>query len=459
MRIDENQIHKIYDASQSKSANFKNLNYSERSIVEKALKAFKTNPDNPKSFNVNILGNVNVDQLIDSIEGKGSIKRISFIRKKFARILGAKSSEKLAALAKATPKKGQPVDAKEVFNALGKNWWKQIFDGQYHKWGAKVFDKGLHKRRIKEPGFYQSALNAFNFASEHLSEPLTVDFYCSLHQKACAHFQGRANSTLMKAEDAGKFRECRVGTNFSVYYLLQFYLNEHPSKYDDRALKEYGRLGVFGRDEIERKMNIETALKENIECHKKYPRTKWPKYHYSSNVYVELDEIFYKKILDPLKSYIDSQKESNLGHFLPTLNLEYINSTTSLEFTYAKVDNFNTAASAYFAKFNEYIAEINHQIQSGEDKGPLMEKKLQEIAALYQKLEWCHPFKDGQGRTDLILLSKLLTENGFTPAILNEPYMSTFSSLTDWCEYLKKGMASWESYRKETHKLSGNQAW
>jgi hypothetical protein len=65
-------------------------------------------------------------------------------------------------------------------------------------------------------------------------------------------------------------------------------------------------------------------------------------------------------------------------------------------------------------------------------------------------LDWLHPFQDGQGRTDLVLLSKLLVAEGFTPAILDDPYMSTISLLTDWASYLKRGMKRWEeeSFKK-----------
>lgn len=80
------------------------------------------------------------------------------------------------------------------------------------------------------------------------------------------------------------------------------------------------------------------------------------------------------------------------------------------------------------------------------------DSSLRATALLYQQLEWLHPFKDGQGRTDLILLSKLLVENGFNPAILHEPYFSTFQPFESWVAYLKKGIAKWKEELDQTTK-------
>ena len=77
------------------------------------------------------------------------------------------------------------------------------------------------------------------------------------------------------------------------------------------------------------------------------------------------------------------------------------------------------------------------------DTPELKKEKLLAIADLFQKLEFLHPFQDGQGRTDVILLSKLLCEYGFNPAILYDPYVSSYVSLEDWYKYLELGMQEW----------------
>ena len=114
--------------------------------------------------------------------------------------------------------------------------------------------------------------------------------------------------------------------------------------------------------------------------------------------------------------------------------------------------------SALFSKFNHKLEKIDDQILSirsdeREKISVLAHKKLVLIGRLYYALEWGHPFPDGQGRTDLLLLAKLLSENGFTPAFLDEPYMSSFSSVEDWIAYLEEGMQKWQNETLRT--LSG----
>lgn len=72
------------------------------------------------------------------------------------------------------------------------------------------------------------------------------------------------------------------------------------------------------------------------------------------------------------------------------------------------------------------------------------EINLRAVASLFQNLEWLHPFYDGQGRTDILLLNKLLLENNFTPVILEYPYYSSSNTLESWIEYLKEGMEKWQ---------------
>lgn len=72
---------------------------------------------------------------------------------------------------------------------------------------------------------------------------------------------------------------------------------------------------------------------------------------------------------------------------------------------------------------------------------------MEAISELYQMLEWVHPFPDGQGRTDLVLQAMLLSEVGANPAILEEPYYSSYSMPSDWNAYLWKGIEAWKAER------------
>jgi hypothetical protein len=95
--------------------------------------------------------------------------------------------------------------------------------------------------------------------------------------------------------------------------------------------------------------------------------------------------------------------------------------------------NFEKTAQKIFDNFYETIR-----------KSTTEEEKVVCIAKLYQLLEWLHPFPDGQGRTDLIILAKMLCDFGLNPAILQEPYCSTYCLLQEWVACLKVGMDQWK---------------
>ena len=88
----------------------------------------------------------------------------------------------------------------------------------------------------------------------------------------------------------------------------------------------------------------------------------------------------------------------------------------------------------------EGIPEDQKAAKIEEIKSDYQEKGLHLAATLYAELEWLHPWIDGQGRADLILLSTLLTREGLHPVILNEPYFSTTNTVESWLDYLKEGL-------------------
>jgi hypothetical protein len=106
----------------------------------------------------------------------------------------------------------------------------------------------------------------------------------------------------------------------------------------------------------------------------------------------------------------------------------------------------NEAEEFIPALFSQY----NKKIQNCSNR----DEKIATIADLYQMLEWTHPFFDGQGRTDLIVLATELVKHELSPAILEEPYSSSFCSLPNWTQYLKKGIEKWEKKRAETKPFS-----
>src|SRR5690349_19306007 len=108
--------------------------------------------------------------------------------------------------------------AKNIFFKLGDNAWKQFMDARFSYLGRWVFDEGLHDSNSKEPGFYASLVSGYNFAAQHLTEPLSPSFYKDLHRLLCAHFKGKENHTLIQAEQVGKYRNDypRYGVDIST---------------------------------------------------------------------------------------------------------------------------------------------------------------------------------------------------------------------------------------------------
>ena len=93
--------------------------------------------------------------------------------------------------------------------------------------------------------------------------------------------------------------------------------------------------------------------------------------------------------------------------------------------------------------FNKFMKDFYAEIE----KAGTPDQKLTAIARLNKRLELLHPPRDGSGRTNTALINKILTEYGFHPAILDQPFVSTSYPLNRWTEYLKEGLKKWEAER------------
>ena len=89
------------------------------------------------------------------------------------------------------------------------------------------------------------------------------------------------------------------------------------------------------------------------------------------------------------------------------------------------------------SKMEEIVDRYNTSIQKAKNK----EEKLRAIALVPRELELLHPFPDGNSRTfSCVTLTHLLTYNGFSPALLENPNLDNEVSLSQWIEEVKKGM-------------------
>jgi len=69
--------------------------------------------------------------------------------------------------------------------------------------------------------------------------------------------------------------------------------------------------------------------------------------------------------------------------------------------------------------------------------------KITIVADAIQKMGRLHAFENGNTRTNMLILNKLLLENGLNQAIINDPKDYYLKSLDEWIEEVKIGMRKW----------------
>lgn len=344
-----------------------------------------------------------------------------------------------------------------VFWGLKDNWWKQMYDGRYHKFGSEVFDKGLHDESKVEPGFYNSIKNASEYAAEQIGQPLTIGCYKRIHQLACAHFPHvKRNQINVDKENIDKFR------NTDCSFLRN--LVKHPYEYENEeqsikrklgfVLLHRVRLNVLLKDEIKTVSGCKKELDELLPLQSKerivnqYTKTDFTSKGIDIRDLLEKGNPIYEQAIESKGKVVEqlevTQKKLNLAQPFASLKIDASHEETLVRINY-NYQNPTEIEETIHKLINDYNEKIQKFPSNPVERSPEEnELALKYIAELFQNLEWLHPFFDGQGRTDLVLLAKLLTENGFNPSILYNPYYSTFEPLEKWISYLKKGMEAWK---------------
>lgn len=345
-----------------------------------------------------------------------------------------------------------------VFWGLKDSWWKQIYDAKYHQFGSDVFDKGLHEGNI-EPGFYNSIKNASEYAAEQMGTPLTIECYNRIHQLACEHFPNVKRSQInVDEENIDNFRntDCRCCRD----------LVNHSYEYENESQFEKKRLSFVLLNRIRLRLNFDhniringckTELNELSDKIKEQITNKLTRYNDLKGI--NITELFengneiYEKAIESnskiIKQLEETQKRLHLSK--PFIALKNILGEEILIYAYYLHENPKEIETVIHKLINDYNEKMqtlppDPMERSNEEN----EFALKCIAELFQNLEWLHPFFDGQGRTDLVLLAKLLTENGFNPSILYNPYYSTFEPLEKWISYLKEGIEAWKVEKEKT---------
>lgn len=322
--------------------------------------------------------------------------------------------------------------AEANFWALGDLWWKAVIDPSYHHLGRYVFDENLH-RVVEEKGYYESAKNAYQFVGKNLTATLTVGFYKKIHQIACAHFDGFRTNTNLFANQVGTFSRPR---SIDSIFPLKDLFASLPKTEQDKIFDELRnhQISYSLGDSVPSYLSewyseeeIEIMRRENIEGNEL--AAKWLG-NFVKGLHVKV-----KKINTEIEEINRSLGGGAIPFAVVTLESEDAiytpGKTPHIHIKYS-CEHPENLVKAAIDLFNEEIGTVSE------------EAKLQAIAKLFQTLEWLHCYCDGQGRTDLILLAKLLCQHGFTPAIIDPLFASSTVTLDEWVICLKNGMERWK---------------
>ena len=364
----------------------------------------------------------------------------------------------------------------KVFYGLGKDAWKDIIDGKHHARGHLAFDTS-RPEHPGEPGFYSSMMSACEKASRFIFAPSrirNVTLYRIIHRSACQHFTGKSKEdhTLISSSYTGEFmaipfKSCSGGyedlfignpTTFtSVATMTQRWLTleslissfagssisevidmcaRNAMTWDYNSLSLDQQIAVRQRYLTEKEVFDERAL-NTITRKVLFARVQTLHREAEKRWKTEIDPIVRAKIKE-VNSEIQ-ERSSALG-VMETggklVNLAHIlNDGLGVRVVYTCPGG---------GLLEEVVIRIFNRFEQNISTATSKAERRRCIADLYQMLEWAHPFPDGQGRTDLIMLKALLVTYGLTPAILDEPYMSTFCSLNQWDAYLARGMEKWK---------------
>lgn len=286
-----------------------------------------------------------------------------------------------------------PEMARSQFWILKDNWWKQIIDASDHKHGQWVFDKGLHGHGA-ELGFYDGILRGSKYLMDRIGDEFNINTYKGTHHMACSHFDGNRNGVLCEAYEVDRFRTQNI------------YCNERKSITSDG---EYAReYSTKIRQEI-------SAIAINIKARRPFATCLHSEEAYMI-MYLDYES---EKECEELTIEIIKQYNENMNALYQILRHKYDDGVA----------------------FDELKKHYNYQTISN-------------IAKLYATLEWQHPWRDGQGRTDLIILNGLLCKEGLTSVFLWDPYYSTYNTIGDWITYLRYNLAMFPGKIKENNSLS-----
>jgi hypothetical protein len=373
---------------------------------------------------------------------------------------------RFATLKPLAPRDPAPPSSSPIYNeayrtywALGDHCWKQQgIDGKDHRHGKWVYDQGLHAPTKKEPGYWEMVSNP-----NVLTQDLKVDLYQGIQKIACRHFDIRSRDQAGK-EAIGQFfadRDPRSGGGKAAR-AAKTDLFCHTPETNEKRTKLLRQYRPF--DSVRPLTTTRSFSKEEQESHFKQEFSRFKKAHpgwYEEDEPVEFFIEDYKiatewlnecgtetnRKMDSLNAYV-SKKSKDLGLSHPVAVFDH---DPDPRFHSASMESYRVEIR-YKCTQEELVPIVTRLFNEYNKKmstATTRDEKLYHIADLFQMLEWIHAFADGQGRTDWLVLNKELCRHGFTPAIFENPYVSSWCSLEEWIYYLEDGMKRWQMEKEK----------
>ena len=75
---------------------------------------------------------------------------------------------------------------------------------------------------------------------------------------------------------------------------------------------------------------------------------------------------------------------------------------------------------------------------------------LGDISRLHKQLEYLHPFKDANTRTNTVVLNRMLVEHGLNPVVLDDQNQSYTQTTEEWKALIERGMRRWRTIRAQS---------
>ncbi len=265
--------------------------------------------------------------------------------------------------------------------------WRLFIDGYRQHEGPLTFD-------VKEKGYLEGVLKAFDYMMAHLNEPVTPDLILNLHNIALkAVVDKTVNLQYLPKELNFRGRE---GTNFGVV------LNTA----EEESLRAKANMSVEG-------------LRELVQ----YMKTDEGRF-----VHIQGDS----GLLDPAMPIDELAMKISQGECSVFLGMD-------------KIENMRNRISASCDKYY-------HAIQAADSN----DSKLTAIIAFAKDLEVNHYFSDANCRTTVCLvMNKLLIENGFCPAIHENPNRVDGYSVKELLGEVKNGMEKFQRYALSNEAVIG----